>query len=311
METPQYLLDRGFDFNDYPFAKAAVIHIVGAKKVLFVVVDSTRPGRGIPDYIFNDALFAFDLSRSRDFVVGKPRILKSILVDYRKYAFVVLDIGSGRQRTKRLVENRSRENISRRVYETITDIVSNPASLFTLDRANIRLIQLGGGGETTNSKLIDVDITGSGDLKCGFLAPATPNEPWETEEVSNSGKKSTNSSDTYEVYLLYDNFLEENIGAGVEDINAWLLETTPLIHCNCPAYKFQGFQYNATRRGLAIKPLNTAPKEWDAVHGDAVLCKHLTLILGIKDRNFGTYRFFIRQIAQKALSQLYGYEELL
>jgi hypothetical protein len=51
------------------------------------------------------------------------------------------------------------------------------------------------------------------------------------------------------------------------------------VSCSCESFNKQGFQYRLTQKDASINPENREDKKWRKYHGNALLCKHLWILL--------------------------------
>jgi hypothetical protein len=51
------------------------------------------------------------------------------------------------------------------------------------------------------------------------------------------------------------------------------------FHCSCEAFSKQGFQFRSTKAGCALFVEKRKDVRWSRYHGDALLCKHLYLLI--------------------------------
>jgi len=142
------------------------------------------------------------------------------------------------------------------------------------------------GSENTQVKLIDCFISEADDsVTFSFLTTVTPypddlDHDYQVANPDDNWALSHNGAEVYELQIKIlefhqwlDTFGESKItGKDIKDI----LEVSNIqVSSTSPSFNWQGFAWNLTQIDGSIYPQTIKPKQWDKIHGDAFLDKHL------------------------------------
>jgi len=292
--TPQAQTLRKY-FNIEKIKNVKLSKVMNVNYSLYLVVlDSRRPSFPISTASVIRAI-------PRDFLFSSGRSTPlSPFVDLDKFSgnihtsmFMLIDLAGALRDRHMYTEDFIRES---KVMEVTLLDLKHPESMsdFTKVFYDERRSLVGEGNKSV--KLIDcvVKKVGTDDyVEWGFLTEATPLEDLKQEtDPSAKFDLKKNSSKTYEIYIRIPNFFKwldtRPSDSGIvtrDELKELISEVDAQMFCNCPAFHWQGTNYNLSQLDASIYPTNiplttgTKGKGWKGIQDHSLSCKHTQQLL--------------------------------
>lgn len=170
------------------------------------------------------------------------------------------------------------------------------------------------GPVSRNTKLITITYNAETDVMIfKFKAAATTNKYPDTHSYADVNPVSQppfamegNPAQAYDVWLGFSPFRQalEALVQTEEDLNEDNVKKAfntckVKLWSNSPSFTMQGFNYNLTKVGAALFPIDIKPQRWDKIHGNSLLDKHTLQVVT-------TLPFYMTQMARAVIQKIKG-----